>query len=294
VVELFTTRGIPDINDTEACVVLLEDERLYAEFKVKLTLFLETLDLVLPRPEGLPYKADAKTLAFIYGRARNRYRRGGPPIGKEVGHKVRKLIDDHVISLGIDPKIPPISIMDHDFGSHVGREPSNRAKASEMAHAIRHHIRIHLGEDPVYFKKLSERLEEILSTLENNWDALVEQLSRFVEEVQAGRQVDETGLDPMIQAPFMAIIKEEMAGEEELSREDLERLVDITVELVGHVRDEVGIVGFWRKTEARNALRGWIFQYLDQHDIVPFDKLDGVADRLMELAKANHLKLVEA
>ena len=55
--------------------------------------FLITLDLVLPRPEALPYIKDARTLGHIQIRARNRYRGGERPIGKEVGEKVRKLID---------------------------------------------------------------------------------------------------------------------------------------------------------------------------------------------------------
>jgi hypothetical protein len=52
--------------------------------------------------------ADAKRLAYIYARARNRYK-DTAVLGKDVGAKVRKLIDDHVISMGIDPKIPPMS-----------------------------------------------------------------------------------------------------------------------------------------------------------------------------------------
>ena len=55
---------------------LLADERLRAEFQVKLKQFLATLDMVLPRPEGLPFVNDAKTLAYIQARARNRYRGG--------------------------------------------------------------------------------------------------------------------------------------------------------------------------------------------------------------------------
>jgi type I restriction enzyme, R subunit len=104
VVSIFTERGIEDIEDTEVCVELLRDERLRAEFNVKLKFFLSTLDLVLPRPEALPFVKDAKTLAFIQTRARNLYRAGGGPIGKEVGEKVRALIDEHVIALGVKPR----------------------------------------------------------------------------------------------------------------------------------------------------------------------------------------------
>ena len=161
VVDLFRSRGIESLADIEACVEALADERLRAEFAVKLKAFLDTLDVVLPRPEGLPFVADAKLLAFIYARARNRYR-DTPVLGKDVGAKVRKLIDDHVVSMGVDPKIPPISLTDADFGSKVAREPNDRAKASEMEHAIRAHIREHLDQDPVAYRKLSERLRDVL------------------------------------------------------------------------------------------------------------------------------------
>ena len=90
--------------------------------------FLSLLDVVLPRPEGLPFAADAKVLAFIYARARNRYRDAGA--GRDVGAKVRKLIDDHVISMGVNPKIPPVSLTDANFETEVSRRPNDRAKAS--------------------------------------------------------------------------------------------------------------------------------------------------------------------
>jgi type I restriction enzyme R subunit len=199
VVSVFTDQGIEDIEDIEACVELLRDERLRAEFTVKLKFFLSTLDLVLPRPEALPFVKDAKTLTFIQTRARNLYRTGGP-IGKEVGEKVRALIDEHVIALGINPTIPPISIMDAEFARHVEKQGSPRAKASEMEHALRFHFRKHYDEDPEHFDRLSERLTKILTELKDRWDELVQALRTFVTEVEAGRQQDTTGLDPETQA----------------------------------------------------------------------------------------------
>ena len=73
-VDLFTSRGVQQLDDSKAVLQLLADERLRAEFAVRLKEFLDTLDLVLPRPEGLPYVKDAERLSFIYLRARNRYR----------------------------------------------------------------------------------------------------------------------------------------------------------------------------------------------------------------------------
>jgi len=288
VLKLFQDRNIKNIADEEACIQVLEDEKLRAEFQVKLKHFLSTLDLVLPRPEGLPFVRDAKTLANIQIRTRNRYRGGENPIGKEVGEKVRKLIDDHIISLGVDPKIPPMSIMDADFGNHIEKGTSNRAKASEMEHALRHHIRLHIDQDPEHYQKLSERLDQILSELKAQWAELVKVLSKFVAEVQAGRQQDDTGLDPETQAPFLGVIRKEKG---DVSPEELNALAQITIELVEHIQQEIRIVGFWRKAQAQEALRNWIVQFLDDHDVLEYDRLPEVADRLVELAKANQYRL---
>jgi type I restriction enzyme, R subunit len=259
VVALFTDKGVEHIEDTEVCVELLRDERLRAEFTVKLKSFLSTLDLVLPRPEALPFVKDARTLTFIQTRARNLYRTGGRPIGKEVGEKVRALIDEHVISLGIDPSIPPISIMDADFGTYVEKQGSPRAKASEMEHAVRYHIRTHYDEDPEHFEKLSERLAKILTDLKDRWDELVEALRTFVAEVEAGRQRDTTGLDPETQAPFLGVLRQEIGGGVDLPPDRLMMLCQVTIELVEHIQQEIRLVGFWENAYAQDVLSTLFF-----------------------------------
>jgi type I restriction enzyme R subunit len=294
VMELFESRGVEDLEDSEPAVQLLADERLRAEFTVKLKKFFDTLDLVLPRPEGLPYIRDAKRLAFIYARARARYREGMPLLGKSVGAKVRKLIDDHVISLGVDPKIPPISITDAKFAAHVDKQVSPRAKASEMEHAARHHIRQHLDEDPVHYEKLSERLEEILQTYGEDWEQLALALATFVGEVESGRKADDTGLDPQTEAPFFAVLKEERQKHQAVGGSDAKWLTGLTAQLVATIRGEIGVVGFWKNAHAQDVLRSAVFTFLDDNEIVPFDSADAVADRLLELAKANHPRLVKA
>lgn len=289
---LFTERGVQDVADTAPCVELLRDERLRAEFHVKLKQFLASLDLVLPRPEALPFVKGAKALAFIDARARNLYRTDGKPLGKEVGEKVRALIDEYVIARGIDPTIAPISIMDAEFGKHVDKAGSPRAQASEMEHALRFHIRQYYDEDPEHYERLSVRLEKILTELKDRWDELLEALKSFVADVKAGRRPDSTGLDPETQAPFLGVLRREVAGGDELPPDRLKVLCEVTIEVVEHIQQEIRLEGFWENPFAQDVLRKWLVQYLDGRDAVPFDRLQEVADRIVELAKANHAKLV--
>lgn len=114
VVDVFRSRGVESLSEVEDALRVLAEERVRAEFVVKLKEFTRCLDEVLPRPEGLEFVNDSKQLAYIHALARNRYK-DMPELGKDVGAKVRKLIDDYVISLGINPKIPPIELTDAGF-----------------------------------------------------------------------------------------------------------------------------------------------------------------------------------
>ncbi len=292
--DVFASRGIADITDTEACIMLLGDEKLRAEFYVKLKQFLATLDLVLPRPEALEYVNDAKTLSFIQTMATRRYRADQRLIGKEVGAKVRALIDQHIVSLGVDTRIPPVDIGAADFDAQVDATRSSRAQASEMEHALRAHIRKHLDEDPTHYATLSERLASILQEFEGRWEQMVDALKALVQEARAGRKQDDTtGLDPVTQAPFFALLKQELAGDAVLEGEVREALRALTVDLVAHIQREIGIVEFWSRPQAQNALRSWIFQRLDEADLLPLARIEAVTDRLMELSRANAHRLVK-
>jgi len=311
---LFLERGVDRFDtedDVEACVTVLEDERLRAAFEVALKQFLSTLDIVMPRPESLPFNRDAKFFGMVQVRARRRYREGDTFDVSLYGEKVRSLIDDHVLALGVDQKIPPISITAPDFRSKVGGLRTDRAKASEMEHAIRYHIRKHFDEDPAHYAKLSEKLDEILEALKERWEQLALALSDLVDDTLKGRQVDSTGLDPQTEAPFYGLLGQELEAESTASSELVVKdappaglppaqaavLRDATVSLVIHIRHEIGVVGFWQNTYAQDVLRKWVVQHLDGqqvdgHDLFKLDRLSEVADRVVELAKANHSKLV--
>ncbi len=311
---LFLERGVDRFDtedDVEACVTALEDERLRVAFEVALKQFLGTLDIVMPRPESLPFNRDAKFFGMVQVRARRRYREGDTFDVSLYGEKVRSLIDDHVLALGVDQKIPPISITAPDFRSKVGGLRTDRAKASEMEHAIRYHVRKHFDEDPAHYVKLSEKLDKILEALKERWDQLALALSDLVDDTLKGRQVDSTGLDPQTEAPFYGLLGQELEAESTASSELVVKdappaglppaqaavLRNTTVSLVIHIRHEIGVVGFWQNTYAQDVLRKWVVQHLDGqqvdgHDLFKLDRLSEVADRVVELAKANHSKLV--
>ena len=289
VVALFTSRNC-DLVDTDSCVDLLYDAQLRARFTVLLREFLQTLDTILPRPEARPYVGDAKQLGLIRTLARNRYRdQQLNTAGAE--DKVRRLIDEHVVGQGIDPTVSPIDILAADFERHVGAIRTPRAQAAEMEHALRHHIRRHYQEDPVYYQRLSERLEQILQLFEDNWEAQIQALQEVIRK--HSNVQTEVSREERRMRPFLRLLANAVPGEQ-VTPEEQKRLAQATVELVGTIRAEVQHVDFLRNNAAQEKLRSRIAVYLDDEDLVPYDQVQKVADEMLQTAKANYLLLTES
>ncbi len=121
VIAMFRDRGVDALHDTEAAVEALVDERLRAEFSVKLKQFLATLDLVLPRPEGFPSFATPRTRGDLHASAEP-LPKAPAQLDKGVGRKVQALIDEHIISARHRPPHPA-----HRHHRREVRRPSREA-----------------------------------------------------------------------------------------------------------------------------------------------------------------------
>ncbi|MDF1597282.1 MAG: HsdR family type I site-specific deoxyribonuclease [Acidimicrobiia bacterium] len=292
VVQFLAGHGIDLADDPgviELCVDLFGNPELRARFDIDVKRFLVSLDIVLPRPEARPFVADAKLFGKIQLYTRLRYRDQGnggfdPSLYRE---KVRQLIDEHITVLDLAQAIPPIRITDVDFKTHVAGQPSERAKASEMEHALRHHILEKYYEDPARYKKLSERLDEVLDALEGKWDQLALAIGELIDDATADRETDATGLDE-IDLRFLGVIEDEL-GEAAVARD---QMIEVTTGLVDMIRRRVRTVGFWGNANAQDELRKQVVQRLDESRLYPLDHCKRVADRLIELSKANHQLLV--
>lgn len=298
VVDVLRTRGVESLAESEEAVKVLADERVRAEFVVKLKEFNRTLDDVLPRPEGLEFVNDAKQLAYIHALARNRYK-DTTELGKETGRKVRKLIDDYVISLGVDPRIPPIQLTDAEFDEHVSRQVGDRAKASEMEHAIRSHVRKHLDEDPVKYGRLSERLEELLQQLDGQWNEQVEALKDLIHQLREGAKMEGEEIPdmPAHAEPFWRELLQSAGLEpQHIDAGTAKKLLEVVEDVVNVIQEEIVIPDFWKPSHVpdQERLKGILFERLFGYNLVPFSKAEATAQRLFELARSNHEKLVNA
>lgn len=165
VIKHFADVGIHRTSDlqayVDACVGKLKDQKFRAQFLVLVKKLVGLFDTLMPRPEARQFTNNVKIYVFIAKAAANLYRDRSLDV-RGVAHKVQAMLDAFIQAHGIDPKIPPIEILDPNFAAEVSGKKGDRAKAADMENALRHHISISFDKDPAKFKSLSERLETSL------------------------------------------------------------------------------------------------------------------------------------
>lgn len=168
--------GLARKDDLSACVAALEPEDVRADFDAAFRRFGQSLDMLYPDPKALEFVDDAKWLGKIRAAAQATYRDGKIDIS-DCGGKVRKLIEDAIVADGIEILVKQVSLFSKDFDAKLGALKTDRAKASEMEHAMRHEIHVKLAENPAFYASLRERLEEIVRLRKEKRISEAEQLS---------------------------------------------------------------------------------------------------------------------
>lgn len=198
-------------QDTDACVTLLADKLKRQRFEADFRTFARQMEIVLPDPAANPFLADLKALGKVVVMGRNRYRDEQLNIAG-CGEKVRALVEEHVRASGVDPQVPPTKLFDVEFEQVLAAHANDRARASEVEHAIRDHIKVNLDEDPEYYGSFARRLEEIIRNHEDRWEDLTRQLLLFRDrmEQQQAWQNDRLGLSEE-EGPFHRVLMAEVS-----------------------------------------------------------------------------------
>ena len=272
-----------DLDDLDACILSLKDEVKRQSFQTDFQIFAKQMDIILPDSAATPFIKDLRRLGKISVGARNLYRDEQLDL-VGAGEKVRELIEEHVYSTGIDPKIPPVDLLAGNYEEVLSGHKSSRSKASEIENAIKHHIKVNIEDDPEYYKNLSERLEDIIQKCDEKWDELVQMLLNFRGNIESDhkKQADDLGLS-QTELAFYNILVAELGGTESVDDVTLQQVKDVIRDLVSMLDDASQIVDFFSKTDAQKTVRKGI-----KHAIIKnFDEslVKPITERFMELAE---------
>lgn len=157
-------------KDTEEYEVLLADEELREQFYENLSKFGRHLKLAieservynsLSQEEINKYKKDFKFYQELRKSVKIRY--SDTIDHKEYEAQMQKLMDNYIAAEDIIRITNPVDILDKKgFEEEINRLGSPRARADAIRTRLTKSISIRWDENPAYYKKFSERIEETL------------------------------------------------------------------------------------------------------------------------------------
>ena len=297
-VEEFVQGTLPDMEAdaavVHAAVTLLKDEKIRADFDVYLKKFLMSMDIILPHQAAHSYRVPAKRFGYILRVTKERYKDTSLDLG-DAGQKVKELINSHLISLGINPKVPPVELLADDFIENLHKHAAGNpeAKASEMEHAIRKHCTVHHDEDPAFYKSLSEKVEKLIDQYQDQWELLAKELEKLRKEAIEGRKTGEDGMSKEA-TTFYAHIENEAFPDGKVPNEDKAKMKTLMEAIVDTLQDSIGSIDFWTNGDKQKKTRSEIKTALLLTGIKALkENRERVAVEIMKLAKNRHDELLK-
>ncbi len=293
-----------DLADTWACVAVFAADAgtegnykadVFERFNADYRWFSRLMDRYLPDPRGLAYADRLARLTEIRAYARAQFLREDANLDwTEIGAKVKKLVDER-ISAEVREMMKPLSILDQDFEMKIADLPGDEARASVMEHAIRAQIHERLAENPVFYERLSERLERVIQDLRNRLIETGEACRRMAELRSEVNRIREFAAQLGMTQVAYAIYQ--LLGESTASsgggilqtRPDYQPDADEEVKKVALEVEEIinrrkEIIDWTSNFEVQREMRRDIKRALRPTGDYTEDRLDELAGRIVELA----------
>jgi type I restriction enzyme, R subunit len=288
------TKPETQVAVVHAAVGAMKAIKRRADFEVYLKAFLQSLNLILPHESGHSFRGPARRFGYLLRMVKERYKDDSLDLA-DAGAKVKALINEHLIDLGINPKIPPIELLSADFMANVRKHADGdpEAKASEMEHALRKHCTVHFDEDPAFYKRLSDKLEKLIQEHKNNWEALAEGYEQLRAEALAGRTEAVEGLTKEA-TTFYDYVMQLAFDQGDVSSRDRQGLKELLLRIVAILQETIGIIDFWKKPIEVKRLRGNIDTEILLANIPQLtDQHERIAVEIIKLAEKRHEELMK-
>lgn len=279
-----------DAKVVHEAVKLLKDEKIRADFEVYLKKFLMSMDVILPHPSAQPYRIPAKRFGYILRVTKERYKDTSLNLG-DAGQKVKDLINEHLISLGINPKVPPVELLSDTFIESLNQHAAGNAEAKasgEMEHALRKHCTVHHDEDPAFYQSMAEKVDKLLDQYKDQWEKLAEELEKLRSVTLEGRQQGEDGMSREATTFFEHIANQafEQGNVPEDAKPKMKLLMEAIVDKLQH---SIGSMDFWKNADKQKRTRSEIKTALTLTEIPELKaKRERLTIEIMNLAKNRH------
>jgi type I restriction enzyme R subunit len=219
---------------------------------------------------------------------------------KEFEPKIQKLLDDHVVAMPAEVVVELVNINDPDALQAVVKEVgvSLASKADRIASATRRLIQEKMEEDPSFYKRFSELLEETIRDYrtkrlsEKDYLKKVVDLAGRVAHKDRGHDIPEAIKGNEDGQAFYGIL-DGVLVDSSGTPVDKDEIAQIALAIIEVIKEH-HIVDVWKNDVAQNNMRNAVDDYFfdvlrDQKKIsLPVELMDDIDDKVMNLARARY------
>jgi type I restriction enzyme R subunit len=303
---------VPNKQDTEQMERFLEPENLREQFYEALRAFTRAFQVALstvafyetvPEPQIDRYKRDLTFFINLRNSVRLRY---AERIEYAIYDKqIRKLMDRHIEATEVREITPQVNIFDVDaFAAEVEKVEGSAARADTIAYRMKRTISERMEQDPAFYKKFSELIEETIDAYRQGRIDEAEyyrQMQAHYHHFAGGRASSlPPQLRPYKHAPaYFGILQDyfgsqslvRLGGDEwsadNLSAEALAADAAIRIEQIieaKKIRDWVHNVDV--QNQMKNEIEDYLFMLKGRHDLsLSYDELDLILEQLIHTAR---------
>lgn len=297
-----TFKEVKNRNDEEEYELLLGDEAVRNRFYDRLSAFARCLAIAMSSVRFLEetpevkidrYRQDLKFFSKIRASVRRRY--AEVVDFSQYEPRIQKLLDTHVGTGEVEQITPLVNIFDKEsFAREVEKLPSTAAKADTIAHRTRRTINDRMQEDPAFYKRFSQMLEETIRAFREERIRANEYLERVMEIMDAvinrtGDKIPEKLKDHDVAKAYFGIIKEVIPPISENIDQSDDTLADLAVG-IEEIIESRRIVNWVNDMDVQNNMRNQIedlvFDFKEKNKVeISFDIIDEIMEQCIEIAK---------
>ena len=294
---------IKNKNDREEYEVWLEDEERREEFYKLLSHFGRNLGIALesekvydslPEEELNKYKKDFRFFQDLRKSVKLRY--SDTIDHKEYEAKMQKLMDNYIAAEEVIRITNPVDILNTKaFEEEIERLGSKRAKADAIRTRLTKSIHTKWDENPSFYKKFSERIEEAIKEYRDKRISEAEYLNRMKDIMKDYQSGESTEQYPTVikenqnAQAFYGVTKDILSETKETSVSyDADTLGDLALNMDEIIKEHQK-VDWHDNLEIHNRiaqeLDDLLFDFKDKYDLdIDFDTIDKIIEQIKTVA----------
>ncbi len=301
--ELF--KEIKNKRDEEAYELLLGDLAIRTKFYERLSAYSRTLAIALasvkfleeqPEEKLDKYKNDLRFFMRLRSSVRKRY--AEVVDFKEYENKIQKLIDTHVGTGEVEKVTELVNIFDADaFSKEVEKLEGTASKADTIAYRTKKTIHERMEEDPAFYKKFSELLEDAIRAFREQRmsdSEYLKKVNEIAEKVRnrTGDDIPPQLRDQQVAKAFYGVIREVFSKYAGHSFDPVAVSADAALR-VDAIIQKNRIVNWINNPDIQNRMKGavedYLFELKEQHQFdLSFEDIDRILELCVDIARVRY------